>query len=420
MSLNPTLKFEKLWKVTTTSDPIDMIENGRYVYVLTTSGVDVYEWWGATSGNEIAWSDHGKLEWASDGDKLVKVKTVTASGFKWILLGDNCLYLINNTVIKKLNFDISNILVVPTGTWSTDLTIDQHICNPCFIDGKIWFVRQPVGFYQYVDIVNIDDKSISTIDFPVKKQKVRADITFGYNDFVYITSWNTASILKYDLNTFSLISLIRVNANPYKLKVDPSNRRIYVASYGGMLSYIDADTDVVTHAHGTSQSYGDAPDIKLTDGMITDFDFDSRGYIWYVALKQLTAETPVLTGDFTSFDPNIASASLGKIDVNSNKHQFIPMYETDKLEKQLEDKDYFIKQEIIAPDKLLINIPFNYQYWDGSAIQTTTVSPYLFVIDDSKLWCCRLINELCRENKLDIVGHHMITQGPFDYTGDKA
>jgi len=476
-----SLKFEKMWNVSPNGTPIDMVSDGRYLYVLTSTGVNVYSWWGERTDNEPTWENYEMLNWAKNADKLYSEKFVAASGFLWIFLGDNCIWLVSSTAsIKKLIIDPIDILKTPTGTWATDFSmtplhgpVSPVVCNPCFADNKFWFLEKYFGENeQYIFYVDTS-KAITSFTFSARHQVVRADIAYGYNGYIYITSWNNHAVLKYDLSG-QMISLIYVNGNPYKLRVDQSNRRIYVASHAGMISYINADTDAVTHAHSTAQEYGDAPYKSIkSDGIVTDFEL-ADGYLWYITIDEKSTIKPSLKGDWTTeglpittgkwetYDPESinngdnTTNSLGRITLSNNKHVFTKLFDKTDLnvlsptstvqtildnlllteektqedidesiiplkEVTLPDKDYYIASIPDAkPDRVLITKDFTYAYWNGTSIDTITVSPYLFVLGESKLMASRLVNALCREGSIEVNGHTMISDTTYDYTGDIA
>ncbi len=452
-----SLKFEKMWKVATTGTPIDMVSDGKFLYVLTSSGVDVYSWWGSRTDHEPTWDNYEMLNWAKDTDKLYKETSISASGFLWIFLGDNCIWLVSSTAtIKKLIIDPIEFLKVPVGTWATDFTmsplhgpVSPVVCNPCFADDKFWFLEKYFGGdEQYIFYVDTS-KIVTSFPFQERHQTVRADIVNGYNGYIYITSWNKHSVLKYNY-VGQLVSNINVNANPYKLRVDETNRRIYVASHAGMISWIDSDTDVVTHAHSTAQEYGEAPYQTITsDGVITDFALTNDGYLWYITIDE-RSNFPIDSGKWETFDPEAVSNavgitnSLGKIELSTNKHVFTKLFESGQVTKyasptgvseilesngialetatvSFPDKDYYIAPlPDVKPDRVLVTQGFTYQHWNGTSIDTITVSPYLFVLGESSLMAARLVNELCRESSISVKGHTMISQTPYDYTGDIA
>lgn len=477
-----SLKFEKMWAVNTYGPPLDMVSDGKFIYVLKQGHVNVYSWWGSRTDHEPTWDNYEMLNWAKDTDKLYLEAEIEAIGFSWIFLGDNCIWLVSSTAtIKKLIIDPIEFLKVPTGTWATDFTmsplhgpVSAVVCNPCFADNKFWFLEKYFGGdEQYIFYVDTS-KIVTSFPFQERHQEVRADIVNGYNGYIYITSWNKHSVLKYNY-VGQLVSNINVNANPYKLRVDETNRRIYVASHAGMISYIDSDTDVVTHAHSTAQEYGEAPYQTITsDGVVTDFALTNDGYLWYITIDEKATNKPSLKGEWTTeglpittgkwetYDPESVNNgeqttnSLGRIQLSTNKHVFTKLFDSTDLnvlsatpevqaiidnlllteEKtqqdiddsikplksvKLPDKDYYIASlPDVKPDRVLVTQGFTYSHWNGTSIDTITVSPYLFVLGASKLMAARLVNELCRESSISVKGHTMISQTPYDYTGNKA
>jgi hypothetical protein len=459
MSLTPSLKFEKVWSKDV-SLPIDVVNDSRYVYVLTSASVTAYEWWGEESQHEPLWQNYGSLEWQEK--KFILKATFPCTGMQWLFLGYNCLWVVGSTTIQRIDLDPEEILKAPTDGWSSGLTMDKTLLsNPCFVNNKLWALCvRDNDKLQYLKIVDLPTKSQTNVEFITRSQNVRADLTQAYNDYVYVTAWNSGAVLKYNATTGSFVSIIPVNANPYKLRVDKSNRRIYVASYGGMISYIDPDTDAVTHVHSSIQSYGDAPTTWKNDGLLLDFDFTSDGKLWYLTLNEdptsfsnASFPTPDPTEVFDqNFNPAVpesgAATSLGRITMSNNQHVFTTLIDsitkagsannasfllrkagsetidsyigtyTNIPTTELEDKDYFIRRFSTSLDKLTISRSFTYSSWDGSSINSVTVSPYLFLLSSDKLYGIRLVNELCRENYVKVTMHHMVSNGQYDYTGD--
>ena len=436
-----SVKFEKMYSTTMPSNRVvyDMVQNGNLLYVLsfgTTSYIDIIKWYGSDSGDEIIWDNLDITNYPTNTNKFKLVSSFNLGGYgpqksRWLFINETKtkLYVLGTSLgyssMARINIATDGTVAITLAT----ISITTHICNPVVVNDKLYTLRySSSASTQYLDITDLISNTLVSISFPSQPQMVRSDMLY-YNNIVYMTCWNNMSVLKFNITSNTFVGSIRVNANPYKIKLEPITNKIYVASYGGMISWIDPITDVVTHAHSTVQTYDNS---VTTDGIVTDFALTGNNKLWYCAIDELAVNNPPSTGLYGDFEPVVgdnlgvvtnytsnairSSNSLGVIDMLTNNHHFVPMF-TSQV-----DKDYYITTPGATDflyDKLLITPETNYQYWNGTTFETRIVSPYLFILANTTLYCCRLINELCTANSVSIYSHCMISSGTFDYIGDK-
>lgn len=387
-----SMKFENIWQAQTNSHALDFVEDGKYIYVLCQSAIEVYSWWGNDiSGIELLpWDQQENLNKDTTVPKLKLEKTYTVSGFKWLQLGNKCLWLLSDTTIKKVDFDVVEILKDPTDIWSTNLTLPEgrkHLCTPLYYDNQIWLlmehettateVKENTGFYQNIYIYNTLTKVLGIHPFSTTMQFTRAEIACGYNGYVYITNWSDFAVLKYNYDG-SIQSKITVNANPYKIVVDPNTRRLYVVSNSELVSYIDPDTDLVTHSQGSAI------------GVITSISFfDSENY-WY-------------TGE----------NKFGNVNIPTSYHNFT---------EGTADYNYDVSD---LPDKafhkLQLTRPFNLSVFDGTNINAVLMEPHLIVIALNHVYVIKLSTTIMptpKSNSITVIGHTMMIGGYANYQGE--
>ena len=284
----------------------------------------------------------------------------------------------------------------------------------------------------------------SIVEIPTKKQFVRAMMCSGYNGSVYITNFNNVSVAKFNAQTFTFDKFIRVNAFPQQIWAS-SNRDIFVASYGGMLSRIDPFTDEVFNAHSTiatATSIAPMPD----------------GYVWFTSMKS------VHPGEEMKFDDDTV---IGRVNRNDNSVRFsgkskkkidqipsppdkeasyiaestdtgssVGTTSSDKpnddpdpaknkpittsINYEIKKHDWNIDTDDIGFSRCIVTIPFQYKKFNGTTWDTIDVKPYLIMIGASQIKFVRLYREFYKVDTLEINGQAMISTGSEDYIGDIA
>lgn len=148
----------------------------------------------------------------------------------------------------------------------------SFLSNLVVTNNKIWGVTKMLSTSQPQYIVSFDlgtsNQNIAAL--PVRPSTAKAWMAPGYNGHVYVTNYNNFSVTKVNTDGTTVSSVIRLNSSPTRIFTD-AGRRIWVSSYGGMLSLIDYDDDGVHNDWGT------------TDGIIAfGADPTDASKLWYV------------------------------------------------------------------------------------------------------------------------------------------
>jgi hypothetical protein len=262
--------------------------------VFTSTQATVYEvplvsW----TGNSIGWTN----SWKMLPELNTQAEMLTAK-----------VQVLGGTTYSGLNFYQTSTATMFSGanatggTWvttkPTDDATNNLTSNMVVAHGKVWGVTKMNLSSQPQKVISYDYKTNTktSFDLPVRPSSARSWVAPGYNGFVYIANYNNFSVTKVDAETGAPVSVIRLNSSPTRIFTD-ANRRIWVSSYGGMLSLIDYDDDQVHNDYGTENGllylFADPTDsAKL-------WWLDSTGKIvrWDMNTKQ-TLETEAITNDW--------------------------------------------------------------------------------------------------------------------------
>lgn len=188
----------------------------------------------------------------------------------------------------------------PNTTSNTDFNSNMIVAHE-----KIWAITKMAATNQnqYIGVYKLADNSVSSVAIPARPSSAKAWMAPGYNGHVYITNYNNFSVTKVDADANTIASVIRLNSSPTRVYTD-SARRIWVSSYGGMLSLVDYDDDQVHNDYGS------------VDGIISfAADTSDASKLWWVdatnKLVRMDINTKqVLETESAANDWNIVSKEL--------------------------------------------------------------------------------------------------------------
>ncbi len=393
--------FENLKSGATTSDAAcsinDMVSDGYNLFLSTSNKkIFVVRFFGnKTTGNEVTWPELNTAP-------LVPASTIGLSytffspsvAYPYIFFGnDGYIWGVSNTYVTKTEIPFSAVGAGLNPTSTSYTSASSHVSTPCFAGNKIWMLDTVNYNEQNIKIFDCATNSFTTVPFQAAPQTSRSDVaTDGV--YVYYTSWNSLGVVRYNIATNSFDQFIRVNGSPYKIRYCPKNNRMYVASYGGMISYIDCATGLVTHV-GSFVEQNALGTVINCDGIIVDFVIDPTGnYIWAI--------------DGTNFS---------RIEIATGKHIFTDV---------TKDKDYHIDSTAFTSfsfSKLLLMQEVQYQQWNGTSMDNYTAGPYLVIAHNDtaqpKVSFMKLDGkEFYKQNSINATGHTMVSFGIHDYTGE--
>lgn len=476
--------------------PTAMEYDGRYMWVTAATGIAIYEWWGAASDHEPDWETLDELvteRYGFDGDKT-KLRLVTfistgkrstileslkdASAEKlngkiwfattnmgslspaWIKKCAGKMYVANGANFNSVfEFDIQRQSFIRT----IDLGVGT-CSNLAASNAKLWFADAVFSdtvlqkLYSYDPVTNTK----TATDIPVRPSLARTWITTGYNGSVYVTNYNNVSISRFSDTSGEFQKTIRVNAEPTHIFSGP-DRRIWVSSFGGMLSLIDYDDDEVHNDFSTGVG-----DTQRAVGLATDPSNGSK--VWFVNADMILARQDLNTKEqiesaprntgpifdvetskpmmpklvFTAtspgtFDLTVNGKSIGGAGANGNRvvrvsdsgtytfavpkviYNIGDRYEALNGQTQfygapVATEDWqFDSEHIAQPTTLMIVPPMYYQ---DETLTTHLIKPYLFILDAAHISLMRLENYIYRDVYATVNGQAAVAMGPQEYFGD--
>lgn len=453
-------KFEHEYELTPGS-PFDAIQVGRFLWVSTTSNtINVYELAGESSNFEPAWDALDNLH-GGWGEKALKWTIDVPEGCYWLTRSYASVYATNKasnfTKVSRIPIEtrtVAELIETPLVTIDGDEVNQPMNSNILYENNRLWMVstakkdelpndRQKV----YTWGGPVGRRNWATVEIPTKKQLVRAMMCAGHNGYVYITNFNNVSVAKFNAQTYAFDKFIRVNAFPQQIWAS-SNRDIFVASYGGMLSRIDPTTDEVFNVHSTiatatslapmssdyvwftsMKSIHPGEEIKFDDStVIGRVNRNDNSVRFSGKSKKKIDSVPPFTGDKDAFkdvdyvsESSYSGKSVGK--TSSDNPNAAPEA-GDKIQSsityEVKKHDWNIETADINFIRCYVTTPFQYQKFNGTAWETVDVKPYLVMIGTGLVKIVRLYREFCKEDKLEIYGQAMISTGSEDYIGDIA
>ncbi len=334
---------------TTLGTTIDSIFDGRYIWVTTTNGIAIYEYYdlGVEYEPTADYSDVASIgRYNANGPekklKLVTFITVgaqvkrstrylslslapswaggagsTTVGATTITFTQNTTDLLVATEVTTnllgsltpyyIKLDGSKVYVSHTSTFNKVFVFDkatQQLSSVITFDNgavansnlhiqnnKIWFVDTFVDMNTYQKLITKDLTTLtetSTNITHVRGSSTRTWLANGYNGYVYVTNYNGFSITKYNESTNAYVTQIIISRYPHHIFSFP-DKRIYVASDTSLLSLIDWDDDGVHNTRNTEN-----PCLSLA----VDPDTEYQDSLWFVRTTgNVLGRLTMATGD---------------------------------------------------------------------------------------------------------------------------
>lgn len=420
---------------TTLSGASHMAYDGRYLWVTCgNAGIAIYEWWGAASDNEPTFENLDDLIYprynsgANKKLRLVTYITLTATQMKrstalpsmadvgavestgtnglpvytltssrtgvvlnaaYIKRCNGKMFVSNSTSFKELyEFDIAtqsftkvhDVSETYTGNTTGQFTngvVYTMNSNLEAAFGKIWFVGSSFGDTKPQQFYALDvETGVKTArDINVRPSRARTSIAQGFNGFIYMTDYNNVSINKYNADTGAWVETIRVNAFATGIFSGP-DRRIWVSSFGGMISLVDWDDSEVHN----DWSSGEGDTMRATSLQVDPTDGSK---IWFTDVNN----------------------KLVRHDLNTHE----------QLDQGTTEDWNFSNLALTAPEKLWISQEMTYQ---DAALASHTIKPYIFLINGGKLLAWRLDRYLYRVNFATTNGQGAVVSSPQQYFGE--
>lgn len=432
------------------SAPIQCAYDGRYVWVTNTGNTQIFEVWANNIDNTgVNYTARSTVLVGQVQDSVENLPTYDFTDCSFITYGAGYMYIAKKkqwqlegvTDRSKMLFD--TILKVNVNTRKVEevirtpisqIHIDsdapyQHATHKYvmmnsvlhFEEGKLWCVDDWVDAQsngsQRVYTYDISSGLWSTRGFQAQTQKNRAQITSA-NGFVYISAYNSLSVLKYNALTGDFVSSLRGNANPNALCATPSGK-ILVTSDGGLVSHLNTD-DTWTH------------DLMSDTSACTCVTYESDSYIWTVDgnshLFRIGSDNFVYGSGYKDESGNDTDYTL--LTANPMEDDPTKLWSDDLLALQgdMVDTSYNTLQKYsfsgtISYAKFIPSM--KYQYWNGTAMVTTTQNGLLVVLTDSEIVVINTSKikfgfprPTISRSTMSAVGVGMISYGPNDYTGD--
>lgn len=431
--------------------PFDAVQEGRFLWVsCTDSKLRVYELTGESSNHEPAWETLDDLHGGWGEKSLIATIDIPEGAF-WIAKSFTSIWVANKankfTKITRVNFltrEVIEVIDCP----------EEMVSNLAFENGRIWMVNKAKedenpNDRQKLFIMQRQTNRVvwASVEIPTRKQLARAMIASGNNGYVYVTNFNNVSIAKFNAQTFTFDKLIRTNAFPQQIAVS-SNRDIFVASYGGMLTRVDGLTDEVFNAHSTiatatslapmstdyvwftaNKSEHAGEEMKFDDATIIGrVNRNDNSVRFSGKSKKKIDEVPPFTGDKDAFK------DVSYVSENSDSGSSVGNTSSDNpngtpkpgdaikssITYEVKAHDWNIKTLDIGFMRCLVTIPFQYKKFNGTTWDTIDVKPFLVMIGDGKIKIVKLYREFYKEDKIEIYGQGMISTGSEDYMGEFA
>lgn len=488
--------------------------DGRYLWVTCgTDGVAIFEFWGETSDSEPTFEELDDLHYpkydsgVSKKLKLVTFITMTSSqmirttclpslqevgatistqstGNKayalvtsrsgstlnayWIKKCNGRMYVTNGANFGEIyEFDIQSqkfvsvINVQETYAGNTTEFFTNGVkynmnSNLELANSKLWFVGASFGdtaaqrLYSYDPIALVK----TTTDIPVRPQRARAWLANGFNGSIYVANYNNVSVTRFNVDgTFG--ATIRTNAFPSYMWCGP-DRKLYVSSFAGMLSYVSTLDDSVTALAGTQypviagwsdpsngskiwyivQAGSPAKNILvcLNVNDSTRLEMPMPATISITASVESVAAYPALTGETQNQIAQIGIPStvndilhVTNVDQTVDKKAIVSSYTPIGTPPNLKWQNNGILDAAGANDfnftNPLLLIPTNIiatqsTTFQDSALTSHNVLPYMFVLDSGKLLAFRLDREFYREVYNSINGQGAVVESSLQYFGE--
>lgn len=263
--------------------------------------------------------------------------------------------------------------------------------------------------HQHLVRVDLSDYSMTQIAIESTKQFEKRFIEVA-NDTLYVSSFNTLSVLKFNATTGAFISAVAVNRDVDRLLAIGND--IYVVSSlkapsdidgtlfpTSMVSKIDtADSDTVTPVYGVAHPSMDFNPVTVAVGEAHAWFTTATG--GYQRTKTSDSVTIVSSEDIVTASDMLFGLSQKGIEVTGNEPAVADISTADPV------------------TFVYITPPTSYEWFNGTTFDEIDVPRYLFLIQAAQVVAVMLPNELKFKADFSINQFTAISTGAYSYKGD--
>jgi len=408
-------QFNRLLNAST-SNPNDLLYDGRYVVVLTSSQMVFYDFKDYIAPDNLPFGAPA----IPNTDTLITNENVTMptaqtfnhGGGQFVYL-DNHYFIVSGVVfntIKKI--DTFGVLI-------DTITLPETMnSNLAVVNGNLWctsFSKNDTPDEQYLYSFDSGGNQLTKTTIPRRHQVEERYISTDYNGHVLVSEFNELSIAKHNHVTGAYITSIRVSREPYYINT-LSDRTVFVASTDasfdpetprwmvsggstnpspiqpydtGILSTIDTINNAqLTNYETLGKCLGIATDGDGDMWMTTDRVLDGVKSLYRITLSN---DEVKMTNSWTLTEPS----SSRPLDYNIS-------------ETHLESVDFI---------KSIKTEPFTYPKWNGSNIINVSVPAFHFFISGSHLQGHEM-NAMYNTQNIYTNSTTMVSTGNHRYIGD--
>ena len=426
------------------SSPIQACFDGKYVWATNSGATKIYEVW-ANSTSDLgidperkvtevgSVNGHNNCSFLSYGNGYMWIAKKSAVSGRSTMLFDTILKV--NVLSKEVEEVIRTPISIshknteaPWGHSTHEYIMMNSVLH--FAQGKLWMVDDYLdaldnGGIQRVWIYDTVLSTWTPQTFSAKVQKNRAQITSA-NGFVYISAYNSLSVLKYNADTTAFVSSIRGNANPNALCAQPDGK-ILVTSYNGLISHLNTDDSwahdlQVDTDECTAIAYESPTQCWVVDGSGNLFRVGSDNYVYSTGYKDEQENSY----DYTLL---VENDMPDETDILNSEGELV-IWDKDLLAKQgdMVDLNYNTLNKYSFSDSIdfVLTIPsLTYEKWNGTQMVDIAQPVLVVILTDSEIVVINTSEikfgfprPVISRSTMSAVGVGMITYGPNDYLGD--
>lgn len=313
------------------------------------------------------------------------LSTISSNDLCYGKIEGNRLFVSDGALYNKIYMlDLNEVMLERVINFVTSTFTLPFLTNSEFevVNDRIWFtdqadMDQTNPERQKLYDLNYLTLTVNSREIPCRKQFYPIRIHYGKDYYLWITNYNNASIMKFNILTGNYVSTVRVGKSATSL-FSNENRDLYVGFFTGRTTKVDQTTDTETSM---------LPVLTATaENYKQQIFYDDNGNYAWMNDESYCSRTHKTTR--TSYQVQITFAEL---DGTGN----IKMLHGTK--------------------------PFTYQYWNGTTFETRNVRSYIFLVVDKIIYGFRTAlfdGGLYREKQISVRGGAMIATGSEKYYGD--
>lgn len=359
-------------------------------------------------------------------------------------IGDNSLYAFNHeTGLSAGKIELPEFVIdTINGCEGPKPVIEKQTIssNICAANGNLYFTsyQKTTSDQQRLWRYNLATKQWTHEILPGREQARPRHITNGLDGFIWVTNYNNHSIIKVNDATGEIVATIRINRHPYHMMTN-QGKELYVASdagpHGVTRKFYDPTLQggLVSNSKGgsvanTTQMWKAVVTTDVTDGQITLVDQTTNEQDPFCAAR---CDSDDLSKRFDGrfFDDGqgylwfIAPDAMGRLR-KSDKEFKLQFTQTDA------DSPEEAPELDMIPDNSTIDYSFGgciasivtpkltYEKWNGTALETTTVKPYLIWTTNGTSFNVVRLSAFVRKPKYIHRATGMVAYGDQAYIGD--